>query len=470
MEVTMHSFGQYLFCATMVCALVLPVPFATPASGPLVAKTLDRDADAVIVPGASLPGFAGVPFAQLFVYAYRGSQWQQIPWQFDEVKNGAYAASDNGKLDPADELVVMGGDCGDRAAPDGWIGDASARSYPRYEITVVDPLNTANLGWIYVYRSAGLSETVTQDYVSFDYATSVFTTPIYKLGFFRQYLGGDRLELNGSGINVLDRSKFRLKTPGQDPYTEETLELDEPQPKILDGRVRAIAGYQELGQGILTIAYRSQFYDRVTVDFSWSPVPFEWARASADFNQNMMGGTYYDANTPSGVPVDGVPDAIAATPASLWQQISAATGTVIHAADVSGMQGTVSTYYRDNATVDAADTGDKKSYGEMGVTVTNPIKYVDLKVTHYILPSNQPDVGATYYAYFTHPLQPQANEQRLSGQPTASPTATRTPTRTPTRTLTPTSTQTPTVTPFGLPKRVYLPLVLSPRQATSHAP
>ena len=125
------------------------------------------------------------------------------------------------------------------------------------------------------------------------------------------------------------------RRPGKIRITEESLEIDEPQPKILDGRVRAIAGYQGLGQGILTIAYRSQFYDLVKVDFSWSPVPFEWARATADFNQNIVGGIYYDANTPSGVPVDGKPDAVATTPASLWQQISAATGTVMHAADVS---------------------------------------------------------------------------------------------------------------------------------------
>ena len=41
------------------------------------------------------------------------------------------------------------------------------------------------------------------------------------------------------------------------------------------------------------------------------------------------------------------------------------------------MKGTVSTYYKDSATVDPTDTGDQKSYGEMGVTVTNPIKYVE---------------------------------------------------------------------------------------------
>ena len=414
----MHSMRLCLFVTLTAFALFLPFPFAAPAAdGPLVAKTLDRDADAVIVTGAHMPGFTGAPLNQLFVYAYRGSQWQQIPWQFDEVKNGKYIAVDNQKLNTEDELVVMGGDCGDRAAPNNWIGDAGARSYPRYEITVIDPLNTAKIGWIYVYRSANLRETVTQDYVSFDYPTSLFTTPVYKLGFFKQYLGGNRLELNGSGINVLDRSKFRLKVPLQKPITEEAMELDEPQPKILDGRVRAIAGYQDLGQGILTIAYRSQFYDLVTVDFAWSPLPFEWASATADFNQNMIGGIYYDANTPSGVPVDGNPDSVATTPASLWQQISGATGTVVHAADVSPMQGSLATYYKDSATADPTDTGDKKSYGEMGVTVTNPIKYVYLNVTHYILPPNQPNVGARYYSYFTHPLRSQANEQRFSEQP-----------------------------------------------------
>ncbi|MCO6453099.1 MAG: hypothetical protein J5I90_20125 [Caldilineales bacterium] len=362
-------------------------------------------------------------------------------------------ATDNGKLDAADELVVMGQDCGDRTTPDNWIGDANSRTQPRYEITVVDPLDTGKRCWVYVYQSASLTDAVTQDYVDYDYAASLVTTPIYKLGFFDQYLAGNRLELNGSGVNVLDRSKFRLKVPTQDPITEEAIELDEPQPLILDGRVRAIAGYQGLGQGLLTIAYRSQFFDQVTIDFSWSPLPFEWARASADFNQNMIGGTYYDANTPAGVPVDGVPDVVAASPASLWQQISAGTGTVLHAADVSPMQGTVTTHYRDSAIVDPADTGDKKSYGEMGVTVTDPIKYVYLNVTHYILPPNQPNVGMQYYGYFRHPLQTQAGEQHFSTQPlvTFTPTILPTPTLTATRTPTPASTATPTRIPLFLP-------------------
>jgi hypothetical protein len=170
-----------------------------------------------------------------------------------------------------------------------------------------------------------------------------------------------------------------------------------------------------LGQGILTFAYRSKFHDRITVDLSWAPGSFEWARASADFNENISGGTYYDANTPLGVRVDGVPDSVTTAPASFWQQISAASGTVIHTADVSQMQGTPLTYYRDNATIDPADTGDKKSYGEMGITVIKPINYIYLAVTHYILPPRQPNVGAIYHAYFSQPLQCQTNFTRVDG-------------------------------------------------------
>jgi hypothetical protein len=111
--------------------------------------------------------------------------------------------------------------------------------------------------------------------------------------------------------------------------------------------------------------------------------------------------------------------------------------------------------------------------------VANPIKYVSLLVTHYVLPPNQPSVGAAYYSNFTHPLQSQASEQWNPNQPTWTPTATRTSTvtstptvtRTPTRTLTPTPTptasrtstptRTATVTPTPQPA-----LAVSPSQLT----
>lgn len=405
----MHCSRNSLFVAGMLLSLLLTVTASNSFGSPATARTLDRNEDPVIIEGKNMPDFIDAPLHQLFVYAFRDNQWRQIPWQFDEKQDSMYTAEGNKKLDLADELVIMGRDCGDRAASGDWISDTTSRTYPRYQITVVDPLNTSKLGWVYVYRSLTLTDTVKTDYVDLDYHSSVFTTPVYKLGFMLKYLGGDRLELNGSGIDVLDRSKFRFQPAGQEVFGEEFAEFDEPQPEIIDGRVRAIAGYQIKGQGILTYAYRSQFYDLVAVDLSWIPIPIDWARASADFNENIVPGVYYDANTPLGVPVDGVPDAVATTPAIQWQQISSSTGTIIHTADIAPMQGVATTWYRDDATTDPADTGDKKSYGDMGLTVTNPIKYLYLAVTHYILPPNHPNVGATYHDYFTHPLQFYAN-------------------------------------------------------------
>ena len=55
------------------------------------------------------------------------------------------------------------------------------------------------------------------------------------------------------------------------------------------------------------------------------------------------------------------------------------------------------------------------------MTIANPINYINVDLTHYILSPNQPNVGSTYYDYFTHPLQFQATEQSFSTQPTPTP-------------------------------------------------
>lgn len=411
----MHGNRQQMFLVALAIVLLLSPVLSVSAFGSSDSKTLDRNADPAIVAGVKLPELIGKPLSQLFVYRYLNSQWQQIPWQFDEVVNGEYVASDNLQLDEADELVVMARDCGDRAEIDQWIDDTYSRANPRYEIEIIDPLNTSHTGWLYVYHSPTLSAANTEDYVDYDYSTSVFTTPVYTLGFYPQYIAGNRLELNGSGVNVLDHSKWRFKTVGIDSvWNHESIEVVDPQPEILDGKVRAIAGYQGSGQGLLTVAYRSQFFDLFNLDLSFSPNDLEWVVTSADFNENIIGGVYYDANTPAGVVVDGAPDSVASSPATQWQQISSATGTVFHAIEAARMQGVQSTYYKDNSNIDPNDTGDQKSYGDMGITITNPIKAIDGSLTHYILPPNEPNVGAMYYGYFTNPLQVQAIEQRYS--------------------------------------------------------
>lgn len=383
-------------------------------------STLDRNADPVVITGAKFAKFLGKPLDQLFVYAYSNGRWQQIPWQFDETVDGAYVAADNLLLDKEDELVFMGMDTGDRAASYQWVDNASAAENPRYEVMVIDPLAPAKTAWVYVYHSTTLDRAKTADYVDYHTPTSTFTSAVYVLGFHPLYIAGNRLEMNGSGINVLDRSKWRFAAEGMESvWNEESIEgePDDPRPLILDGRVRAISGYQALGQGLMTIAYRSQFFDLFTLDLSWSPRDLAWLTASADFNEEIIGGIYYDANTPLGVTVDGQPDTLQTTPATQWQQISSSTGTVFHAIEASRMKGTHATYYKDDASFDSEDSGDGKSYGDMGITISQPIKGIFGSLTHYILPPNSPNVGSDYYDYFLNPLQSKLTLQQKSSRP-----------------------------------------------------
>ena len=374
-------------------------------------RTLDRDGDPVIVKGDQLPSFRGVSLGRLLVYAYTGGAWQQIPWQFDEVSNGLIVPTEDGELDDDDELVFMGADTGDQAPPTIWIGDEESRQNARYEVKVTDPTDTSKVGWVYVYRSTTLTNQITKDYVDVDATQQSFSADRYELGWLRGKLGVERLEMNGSGVDVLDRTKIRLQMQGMALQTEDKLNLDGPMTAYRDGRVRAIAGWREGMAFAQTIAYGSMFQDVVSLDFSRVPRPVLWMRMSADLDPAAIGSTYYDANTVAGVTVDGVPDAITTSPASPWMQVSGSTGTVLQVIELDKLMGTKSTYYKDDATIDNSDTGDKKSYSDTGVYVENPTGKVILSLWYYVLPANQPIVGATYHSYALGPLSAQATSQ-----------------------------------------------------------
>jgi hypothetical protein len=121
---------------------------------------------------------------------------------------------------------------------------------------------------------------------------------------------------------------------------------------------------------------------------------------------------FYNANTPAGVPIDGNPDVIGATPLSPWWQATGATGTLVEIADASLVGGTQTNYYKDELTIDPDDTGDGKSYGDTGIRVDLPNPTVVYRSALFMLPPGLPNVGAMYAAYFAHPLQITAVAQR----------------------------------------------------------
>lgn len=426
----------------LLCALLLPfAPGAgrVAASVPADSSALDarsapgveawtRTLDPAVVAGSQMPLFNGVPLGDLFVYAYHGGTWTQEPFQLDEVDSGGtFVVVEDGVLDANDQLVFMASDLGEKAATYLWVDDDSARSYQRYEVRVTNPLNAAEEGWMYVYRSATLVPTFTP-YVTWNNDTSTTLASTYIIDYEpAAHLGMDSLQLNGTGVDVVDRSKLRLdgscKMDGewQDfSINEDSEEVrNEFAPPVIQGPVRQGGGTLDYQSW----AYASMFessaeFDAGYVDPQCEALNFSLFRSSTDWRNPAESGmapmTYFDQNTPGGVPVDGVYDNVPSTPIVGWRQVSGAKGSVVEVADINSAGATIYNYYKDDSEVpDPNDTGDQLSFADGGFRIVYPSDVVTMFFANYVLAANQGNVGSTYQQYYWNPLQTAATAQEF---------------------------------------------------------
>ena len=387
---------------------------------------LARTQEPVIVAGDQLPLFDGAALADLFVYAYAGAAWRQIPFQLDEVDaSGAYTV-ENGLLDADDELVLMAMDLGDQVTAANWITDTSSQSYLRYEIQVSDPLSPGQQGWAYVYRSATLSPALPADYVSWDAANQRLIGGTYSVGFDPAvHAAMDSMELNGSGVDALDRGKIRIEAtcmviiPIPLSLTEEDLAEYADYTPDIDGPVRAGGGSTDGSSW----AYHSLYQSRFAINLAdLTPPPpctaltINQVRLSSDWLDPTITGmapaTYYDNNDEAGVAIDGVPDSVPSSPVTTWKQVSGGQGSIVQIVDVTMGAGQLSNYYRDDQTVDPDDTGDGQSFGDAGLVVDDPAGEVNAETLTFFLDPNQPNLGLTYQSYYANPLEIVATAQR----------------------------------------------------------
>lgn len=370
-------------------------------------NTIDRTLEPVVVTGADLPAFLGAPVDHLFVYVYRTGEWGQVPAQVDEVtSDGRYAAAEDNMLDADDEIVFMAQDLGDQAVDTSPSADSTPIGVQWYEIEVADPLDPAKKGWAYVVQSNILDRTFTVDYVSFDSFLHRINGATYHLGFATPRPWIDYLTLGDNVVDILDRTKIRLYcgVPLICPFTEAMGPGIEDE-LIKDGSVRLIVRNGRV------LAYGSMATWITTVG-----VPENLAgdvRFSTDFNDKVIGATFYNTVVPDGATVDGTPDAVPESPLSSWWQLSTSMGTVIQVADTSAIGGAQTNYYVDDATTDGSDTGDRKHYADTGIYIADPNPSLSYTFTSYFLPETQPNVGGMYADYFSHPLTVTARLQQL---------------------------------------------------------
>jgi hypothetical protein len=386
--------------ALLALALGLVLAGGVSAAGPF-----GGNPSPVVVTGASVPALQGVPASSLYVYIYQGGNFAQIPYQIDHVVAGTYTSGSAFNLGAADEIAFMAEDMGAQATAE-QVKGALPINNTWYEIQVTDPIHTSYQGWIYLVASSTLTKTFTDTYVHYDAANHRIVGGTYSLGLATTFPGFDYLALNG-GDNVLDRTKIRLETI-LGTQTEEALGTL-PVNLLVDGPVRVIL------KGANSIASMDFMgFRAVVVSTLAAEIPFGVSaiRLSTDFNATANGSKFYNDLIPAGVVVDGSADTITPTPLSPWWEVSGSTGTVLQVADTSQVGGTQTNYYKDDATIDLNDTGDKKSYSDVGYRVEGPNAKSTYRTTMTMLGPNLRNMGSTIMAYLAQPLQVSATMQQ----------------------------------------------------------
>ncbi|MDZ7290539.1 MAG: T9SS type A sorting domain-containing protein [candidate division KSB1 bacterium] len=407
----------------------------------LMAQTgnLNRPYEPVILNGSSFAAFSNnvAPVNQLFLYVYKNSSktWEQISWQIDEVEPDSldatkttYFRQGDGKLDDLDELSFMAGDAGDKAPADIWLDDASARSFPRYEIELTDPLVSGSKGYAYLYRSGTLSTSPSlPDYISYDLANDLIRAKGYEEGHLANGIQNSILvpvSEGGSNSDFLDRLKLRVQIKSIFTITIDENSFNKVDVKFRDGRIRVI---RELTERIALINvdipllikyYGNSFILNTSLNLTSVP-GVALLRQSFDFAPNVTGAKWYNQNLVNPVTVDGVLDnltdadlAIVNQPRLNWYMMSSAHGSFINIFSVPKEFGASQKfYYRDapeGSNDNTPDTGDdNKSFGDSGLWIsgTNITGIFPLVLTSYILGKDQPrSVGENLRSQAEQPL------------------------------------------------------------------
>ncbi|MCA9938680.1 MAG: hypothetical protein KC418_08560 [Anaerolineales bacterium] len=400
---------------------------AQATAAPQAATAFTRADEPIVVTGADLPQLTGSPIDELGLYALQSGIWVPIPFQVDEVNiTGTYVIEEDGLLDENDELVFLADDTGAEASNDQWVGDLGSLLYPRVSIQATDPLYVGEEGWVYLYRSSTLAKS-TVSYISWDADTETIAATNYSASFDQtNFIGLSTLSINGSG-DILDRQKVRVDVTPLGMITEDDLAMFLSQLGLPSTLTVAALGPIRAATGNLAVGIGFAFYgSRIDLDLTFPlsdtvivtnnvqlPLQFQSAFTSLDLlnptQTGMAPATYYDPNVPAGVAIDGAADSVPVSPWHNYSVVSGQVGTIVDVMEVDRGQGHIRNYYIDNSTIDDADTGDRKSFGNAGIGIersnaNTEIGMIQINQRFYILTGPQGNVGPDYVTRTDNPF------------------------------------------------------------------
>jgi hypothetical protein len=286
------------------------------------AQSIEQRVEPVIVLGGDILNFTDVAIDEIWVYAYVGGEWKQIPFQIDERNdiNGSYFFDAiDGILDINDEIVFMPFDAGEAAPSTSWVPSTGAQ---RYEVRVTDTIDFS-MKYVYIYTSSSLVKSFTEDYVDYNPVDHVIFATDYTIGFDNTNLGiMDEMRVTSSGggdnTDILDRTKYRFQRPTI-PFPSQYHENDLASNLVgyKDGPVRVIRSItQQKGDDdfflrINSTLYAYKSFSHIEKAMSTN-TSVDWMRISLDFLNRSTPMTYYDSNS-NELTIDGDPE----TPTSM---------------------------------------------------------------------------------------------------------------------------------------------------------
>jgi hypothetical protein len=428
----------------LLCLVLLTGPSRASATG----RNLTRDYEPVVLTGRELAEFVGTPKGFLFLFAYRGGEWQEIPFQLDKRNSdGRYrydVPEEQKVLEEVDEFVFMAKDAGD-SAPGNWL-EKYRTDELRLEIAVGNPLKEDENAWVYLYRiREGGPVSIPHDYVNYFAATSGgadrIRTTYYELS---NGSWGFPTELKilatqgGAETDLIDRMYFQAKGSGSVLGINLNFTIDESdisfksagnKVDFIDGLIRVVREFQ----ATLTIDAPWPFSD-INVPFSVPPAYYypysaqvnidvpnisgasvSEGRVNIELAAPMTGSLFLSANNPlPGFILDLKDDLPNTTidnqlPKNNWMLVQGNSGTIVHQFPLLPTLGKERRLYYD-------DNGD---LGSIGVLIGGGLQTpFTLSYKGYFLDSKQPNtIGSTLTLNDSNPLTRKVTPQLFSSVP-----------------------------------------------------
>lgn len=400
--------------------LILAALAGAALPGPASAAAPSRPDDPVVLTGADLPTLTGAAPGRVVAFRWKRG-WRQVPVQVDEralidlghaydsgpvgvtqltyTDPGTFVGPDPvAGLDGNDEVAMMGGDAGSKAAspkePAGVLPGSGV------EVRLLDPLGGGSVSFLYLFRGSGsLDPSAGRHYLAYDFhldsgdyrttyglgagpnpENSTITTPYYSRHFSDRWID-DGLQIRagaGAGVDILDRHKSMF-APGSCGRSEDTFSAGEGAFIVnRSGPVRAIRTYIGANSGPYTerqhLFYRRSEQIRTFLRVHAIPSILDFF----DYSPAASGMAYRNPLNTAGVAIDGVPEAPTAG-APLWEQASGPQGSLSILNTLEADFATsVTSYYLDDSTPPVTQcTGDGAAYGSSGSYITSSIPNTD---------------------------------------------------------------------------------------------